>query len=759
MIYRRNSLSNVQINNNNITSPIVNQEVDNNTPKLTPPPNSSIKISRYEEDFCEVEKVGKGGYGSVYKVQNKLDGLYYALKKIPFKNTTQVFLDKVLREVKTLASLNHRNIVRYHSAWLETDNVPYSISRDGNGYLNTGGQDTTNKTGSQMFDGNWGTTNDYDSPPFQIDQIERKLRSPLKTSTNALKKNSKLCKSSSAEDEDEDDDGYDHSLNRLQFPPEFEEEFRQFGKQASLRESMFSNQVLDDSDDESGNTGFGFFKTPKKRTSSSSFSLDSSAENSNNSMFSDDEEEDEEEDDSEGSGSEEESSYESEEEEEEEEEDDEDDSESDKEDDEEEEEEEEEELDSLKKLITSSTTPPISMPNRAIKTSTSSATTTQSLKQSQSSQKSIPNVGGSSTSPPKSLYRLTTLYIVMQLYSQTLGQWLENRPGDQIKEEDNLNIFKQICIGLRYIHSKGIIHRDLKPGNIFLVKAEDFAGSPGYSNLSEESDEFGDLLVSLGDFGLAVQHNVSSTSPTPTQTPNSTPSLTPVNSQMFLPTISPMENNSQNNVILQQQQQQPTSTSFSVSSSLNGLIPPIPSLTTSSSSSSTASILSSSNSSASAMATSATGTSLNRSMEHFKHTSAVGTMTYSSPEQKKGLYNEKTDIYSLGIILFELYYPFSTRMEKARVLSDLRNRILPKSFLQKHPKVADLVLSMMRPNPDERPSAADILKSEIFGQMLSVSEMEYIIKHQQSIIEQLKQQIYQLKSPSQLINQDDVIIF
>ncbi|EAL61078.1 hypothetical protein DDB_G0292734, partial [Dictyostelium discoideum AX4] len=147
-----------------------------------------------------------------------------------------------------------------------------------------------------------------------------------------------------------------------------------------------------------------------------------------------------------------------------------------------------------------------------------------------------------------------------------------------------------------------------------------------------------------------------------------------------------------------------------------------------------------------------TGTSLSRSLEHCKHTSAVGTLTYSSPEQKKGLYNEKTDIYSLGIILFELYFPISTRMEKARVLTDLRNGVLPKSFLQKYPKVSELILLMMKTNPDERPSASDILKSDLFGKLLSVPELENIIKQQQSLIEMLKQEIFNLKSPV-LINQ------
>lgn len=66
-----------------------------------------------------------------------------------------------------------------------------------------------------------------------------------------------------------------------------------------------------------------------------------------------------------------------------------------------------------------------------------------------------------------------------------------------------------------------------------------------------------------------------------------------------------------------------------------------------------------------------------------KHTQAVGTQLYMSPEQLKGLsYNYKVDIYSLGVILFELLVPFHTSMERIKTLSDLRKNRFPEKFCQ-----------------------------------------------------------------------------
>ncbi|XP_048349662.1 eukaryotic translation initiation factor 2-alpha kinase 1 isoform X1 [Sphaerodactylus townsendi] len=77
------------------------------------------QTSRYINEFDEISKLGKGTYGTVYKVRNKLDGQFYAIKKILIKKATKTDCMKMLREVKVLAELQHPNIVGYHTAWME----------------------------------------------------------------------------------------------------------------------------------------------------------------------------------------------------------------------------------------------------------------------------------------------------------------------------------------------------------------------------------------------------------------------------------------------------------------------------------------------------------------------------------------------------------------------------------------------------------------------------------------------------------------
>ncbi|XP_040031740.2 eukaryotic translation initiation factor 2-alpha kinase 1 isoform X2 [Gasterosteus aculeatus] len=77
------------------------------------------QTSRYLSEFEEVFRLGKGSYGKVFKVMNKLDGQFYAVKKILIRKVSKDDCMKVLREVKVLSSLLHMNVVGYHTAWME----------------------------------------------------------------------------------------------------------------------------------------------------------------------------------------------------------------------------------------------------------------------------------------------------------------------------------------------------------------------------------------------------------------------------------------------------------------------------------------------------------------------------------------------------------------------------------------------------------------------------------------------------------------
>ena len=84
-----------------------------------------IQHSRYQNDFIEVGMLGRGGFASAYKVRNKLDDVEYAIKKIQLFNEKEddnTDHDKILREIKNLARLEHHNVVRYYSSWLEYAN-------------------------------------------------------------------------------------------------------------------------------------------------------------------------------------------------------------------------------------------------------------------------------------------------------------------------------------------------------------------------------------------------------------------------------------------------------------------------------------------------------------------------------------------------------------------------------------------------------------------------------------------------------------
>ncbi|XP_026332066.1 eukaryotic translation initiation factor 2-alpha kinase-like [Hyposmocoma kahamanoa] len=92
------------------------------------------------------------------------------------------------------------------------------------------------------------------------------------------------------------------------------------------------------------------------------------------------------------------------------------------------------------------------------------------------------------------------------------------------------------------------------------------------------------------------------------------------------------------------------------------------------------------------------------------HTKSVGTKLYMSPEQRRGdrNYDFKVDIYSLGLILFEFYYPFSSEHERVKCLNQVRDGIYPKQFHKSHPEEMEVLKLMLSEDPSLRPTAAEL---------------------------------------------------
>ncbi|KAJ6660038.1 hypothetical protein lerEdw1_018236, partial [Lerista edwardsae] len=102
--------------------------------------HESNMISRYKKEFLELEKIGVGEFGSVYKCIKKLDGCVYAIKrsKRPLAGSSDEYVNGIkpvngivpclkqmaLREVYAHAVLGHHpHVVRYYSAWAEDDHM------------------------------------------------------------------------------------------------------------------------------------------------------------------------------------------------------------------------------------------------------------------------------------------------------------------------------------------------------------------------------------------------------------------------------------------------------------------------------------------------------------------------------------------------------------------------------------------------------------------------------------------------------------
>eukprot|EP00826_Nyctotherus_ovalis_P064730 TRINITY_DN9501_c0_g1_i2.p1 TRINITY_DN9501_c0_g1~~TRINITY_DN9501_c0_g1_i2.p1 ORF type:complete len:414 (-),score=109.00 TRINITY_DN9501_c0_g1_i2:115-1356(-) len=127
------------------------------------------------------------------------------------------------------------------------------------------------------------------------------------------------------------------------------------------------------------------------------------------------------------------------------------------------------------------------------------------------------------------------------------------------------------------------------------------------------------------------------------------------------------------------------------------------------------------------------------SLDEPELTHGLGTKTFAAPEQMSNLpYDQKADIYSLGLIFLALFYPTQTLSERQEILWSCRAGSLPKELLEEHPEIAGLIRRMTSADSEVRPTGAELARSSAFylrkrsasnnWSKLNITEKKYRVK-------------------------------
>ncbi|CAL8286275.1 unnamed protein product [Lota lota] len=192
-------------------------------------PFSSVvqpQFSRYFHEFEELQLLGKGAFGAVIKVQNKLDGCYYAVKRIQVNPASKQFR-RIKGEVTLLSRLNHENIVRYYNAWIERHETPPAASG-----FDPSDDSESRGPADKPAPVARGPSLGFVAPGLSAlgladDEVEKNapppaLASSVEWSTSIERSSSAKCSgrpTSEEEDEDDDDDDDDEDVFGTSFMP------------------------------------------------------------------------------------------------------------------------------------------------------------------------------------------------------------------------------------------------------------------------------------------------------------------------------------------------------------------------------------------------------------------------------------------------------------------------------------------------------------------------------------------------------------
>uniref|UniRef100_A0A4W4DZN3 non-specific serine/threonine protein kinase n=1 Tax=Electrophorus electricus TaxID=8005 RepID=A0A4W4DZN3_ELEEL len=162
------------------------------------------QFSRYYNEFEELQLLGKGAFGAVIKVQNKLDGCYYAVKRIQVNPASRHFR-RIKGEVTLLSRLNHENIVRYYNAWMERQEAPSAavVGSNSSEASSTPSRTTPRPPAAPARPCR---LNELGLPDdFEADAPPPALASSVEWSTSLERSSSAKCTATDSSDDDEDE--------------------------------------------------------------------------------------------------------------------------------------------------------------------------------------------------------------------------------------------------------------------------------------------------------------------------------------------------------------------------------------------------------------------------------------------------------------------------------------------------------------------------------------------------------------------------
>jgi serine/threonine protein kinase len=70
----------------------------------------------YQQHFIEIGRIGKGGFGTVFRAISNMDDKHYAIKKICFNWEMK---HEINREIQILGKVCHSNIAQYYNSWIQ----------------------------------------------------------------------------------------------------------------------------------------------------------------------------------------------------------------------------------------------------------------------------------------------------------------------------------------------------------------------------------------------------------------------------------------------------------------------------------------------------------------------------------------------------------------------------------------------------------------------------------------------------------------